>query len=334
MPPRTLIKPTAGSVAALLLVTGAGLLAACGARTSRAVGGGTDVVAAQAAFPDKHLQYPVRTTDADWQPVAAALGRTGTLAGSVVYGIPLLRTDLDVTTEGVTLKPGMLLGGYAAFAQYHDGTMLMGDLVVTEDELPRVTDALQAAGIDQTALHKHLLQQSPPIWWAHLHAMGDPLKLARGLKSALNATAIPPASPPPATEPPVDLDTAGISRALGRKGTAEGGIYRFTIARHQSVDDGTHVLPAALGLTTGINFQPLGGDKAAVDGDFVMTAPEVQHVIRALRRGGIDIVELHNHSLDDRPRLFYLHFWAAADAVTLARALRPALDATAPAPAS
>ncbi|MGN5377352.1 DUF1259 domain-containing protein [Streptomyces lasalocidi] len=243
MPPRTLIKPTAGSVAALLLVTGAGLLAACGARTSRAVGGGTDVVAAQAAFPDKHLQYPVRTTDADWQPVAAALGRTGTLAGSVVYGIPLLRTDLDVTTEGVTLKPGMLLGGYAAFAQYHDGTMLMGDLVVTEDELPRVTDALQAAGIDQTALHKHLLQQSPPIWWAHLHAMGDPLKLARGLKSALNATAIPPASPPPATEPPVDLDTAGISRALGRKGTAEGGIYRFTIARHQSVDDGTHVLP-------------------------------------------------------------------------------------------
>jgi hypothetical protein len=212
--------------------------------------------------------------------------------------------------------------------------MLMGDLVVTEDELPKVTDALQAAGIEQTALHKHLLQQSPAVWWTHIHAMGDPVTLAKGLKSALAVTAIPPASPPPATQPPIGLDTVGIDKALGRKGTADGGIYKFSIPRADTVTDGMHVLPPALGITTGINFQPLGGNRAAINGDFVMTAPEVQKVIRALRKGGIDIVELHNHTLNDQPRLFYMHFWATGDGVTLAKTLRPALDATALAPQS
>ncbi|WP_406405426.1 DUF1259 domain-containing protein [Streptomyces sp. NBC_01643] len=133
---------------------------------------------------------------------------------------------------------------------------------------------------------------------------------------------------------PIDLDTAAIDKAIGRKGTTDGGIYKFSIARANTVTDGIHVLPPALGITTGINFQSLGDKKAAINGDFVMTAPEVQKVIRALRKGGIDIVELHNHSLNDQPRLFYMHFWATADGVTLAKALRPALDATALAPAS
>nr|WP_285562925.1 DUF1259 domain-containing protein [Streptomyces hygroscopicus] len=276
----------------------------------------------------------MRTTKADWKPLADALGRTGTLMKGTVYRVSLPRKDLKVTTRGVAVKPGLALGGYATFAKYRDGTMLMGDLVVTEDELPGVTDALQAAGIEQTALHKHLLQQSPAIWWTHIHAMGDPVTLAKGLKSALAATATPPASPAAATQPPVDLDTAGIDRAIGRKGTADGGIYKFSLARKDTVTDGTHVLPPALGITTAVNFQPLGGDKAAINGDFVMTAPEVQKVIRALRKGGIDIVELHNHTLNDQPRLFYMHFWATGDGVTLARALRPALSATALAPMS
>ncbi|MGW0208983.1 DUF1259 domain-containing protein [Streptomyces sp. NPDC003233] len=333
MSSRSITKPAAGRAAALLLVTGAGLLTGCGTQTRGDAAGGTDVMAAQAA-DSRHLQQPVQTTEADWKPVADTLGRTGTLMNGTVYRVPLPRKDLTVTAQGVTIKPGLSLGGYAAFAKYKHETMLMGDLVVTEDELPKVTDALQAAGIEQTALHKHLLQQSPAIWWTHIHAMGDPATLAKGLKSALAATAIPPASPPPPTQPPIALDTAGIDKALGRKGTADGGIYKFTIARNGTVNDGTHVLPPALGITTGINFQPLGGNKAAINGDFVMTAPEVQKVIQALRKGDIDIVELHNHSLNDQPRLFYMHFWATADGVTLAKALRPALDATAPAPAS
>ncbi|UXY30235.1 DUF1259 domain-containing protein [Streptomyces sp. HUAS TT20] len=333
MSPRSRTKPTAGTAAALLLVASTGLMAGCGTQTRSHAGGGTGVVAAQAASRHQHLEQPVQTTEADWKPVADALGRTGTLMKGTVYRVPLPRKDLTVTTQGVTVKPGLSLGGYVAFAKYEHETMLMGDLVVTEDELPKVTDALQAAGIEQTALHKHLLQQSPAIWWTHIDAMGNPVTLAKGLKPALAATAIPPASPPPATQPPIDLNTAGIDKALGRKGTADGGIYKFSIARANTVTDGTHVLPPALGITTGINFQPLGGNKAAINGDFVMTAPEVQKVIQALRKGGIDIVELHNHSLTDQPRLFYLHFWATGDGVTLAKALRPALDATALAPA-
>jgi len=191
--------------------------------------------------------------------------------------------------------------------------MLMGDLVVTETELAHVTDALQAHGIEQTALHKHLLEHTPPVWWTHMHAMADnPAELARGVKAALEATAIPPATPP-GPQPQVDLDTAGIDQALGRKGTADGGIYKVTIARKDTIVDDGHVLPPTFGVTTGINFQPVGGGKAAINGDFVMTGPEVQKVIQALRKGNIDLVEIHNHSFTEQPRLFYSHFWAVDD---------------------
>ena len=124
---------------------------------------------------------PVTTSDADWKSVTDALGRTGKFGDSnTVYRIPLVRSDLQVVTVGVPIKPGLSLGGYVAFAKYDDATMVMGDLVVTEAELPKVTDALQSHGIAQTALHKHLLEQSPQMWWTHIHAMGDPAKLAAG----------------------------------------------------------------------------------------------------------------------------------------------------------
>src|SRR3954470_14090011 len=182
---------------------------------------------------------PVTTTDSDWKPVADALGRSGKLGDkNTAYRVALPRNDLQVTSYGVAIKPGLSLGGYAAFTRYADNqTMLMGDLVVTEAELPKVTDALQAHGIAQTALHKHLLEQSPPIWWTHIHAMGDPVDLARGLKTVLAATAIPPASPPPASQAPIALDVAGIDHTLGRKGTVDGGIDKYTIARKETITD-------------------------------------------------------------------------------------------------
>jgi hypothetical protein len=298
-------------------------MAGCGSATG-AVG------AADSADVDAQHghQQPIPTTQADWKGVTDTLGRTGTFdKNNTVYRIALPRTDLHVVTGGVAIKPGLSLGGYAAFAKYHDGVMVMGDLVVTEAELQKVTDALQAHGIPQTALHKHLLEQSPPVWWTHIDAMGDPVKLAQGLKAALDATAIP-APTPPGPQPPVDLNTAGIDKAMGRKGTADGGVYKFTIARKETIEENGHVLPPAFGVTTGINFQPVGGGKAAINGDFVMTAPEVQKVIRALRKGGISLVELHNHSFTEEPRLFYAHFWAVDDGVTLATALRAAVNAT------
>lgn len=272
---------------------------------------------------------PVATTDADWKPVTDTLGRTGKFGdGNTVYRIPLVRSDLHVQSQGVDIKPGLSLGGYAAFGKYDDGTMVMGDLVVTEEELPKVTDALHANGIQQTALHKHLLEQSPQIWWTHIEGMGDPAQLAKGLKAVLDATAIAPAAAPAAQQPPVDIDTAGVEAALGRKGTADGGLFKYNLARAETISNDGHVLPPTFGVTTVINFQPTGDGKAAINGDFALTATEANKVIDALRKGGIEVVELHNHMLADDPHLFYLHYWAVNDAVTLAKALRPALDAT------
>jgi hypothetical protein len=177
----------------------------------------------------------VTTSIADWKSVTDALGRTGKFGDSnTVYRIPLVRSDLQVVTVGVSIKPGLSLGGYVAFAKYDDATMVMGDLVVTEAELPKVTDALQSHGIEQTALHKHLLEQSPQVWWTHIHAMGESAKLAARVKAALDATAIAPAAAPPAQQPPVDLDTAGIDAALGRKGNP---ISLVTVHNHSLTDE-------------------------------------------------------------------------------------------------
>lgn len=274
---------------------------------------------------------PATTTDADWKPVADTLGRIGRLGdNNTAYRVALTRNDLQITLYGVAIKPGLSLGGYAIFVRYDNNqTLLMGDLVVAETEVPKVTDALQAHGIAQTALHKHLLEQTPPVWWTHIHGMGDATQLAQGLRAALDATSIGPASPPPAQQPPVDIDVAGVQQALGRKGTQDGGLLKYSIARKDNIVENGHVLPASsLNLTTVINFQPVGGGRAAINGDFILTDPEVQKVIQALRAGNIQIVQLHNHGLTEQPRLFYLHFWAVDDAVALAKALRPAMDAT------
>src|SRR5713101_1745869 len=187
--------------------------------------------------------------------------------------------------------------------------MAMGDLVVTEPELPDVTDALHGNGIDQSAIHKHLLAQQPDIWWTHFHAIGDATAIAEGVRAALDQTTTPPpASPGPPSS--IDLDTDGIDAALGTPGTNDNGIYKFSFARSETVAIHGRVAPPAMGVTTALNFQPVGDLRAAINGDFVMTAPEVQNVIIALRAAGIQIVELHNHALDDQPRLFYLHFWS------------------------
>ncbi|MFJ2893819.1 DUF1259 domain-containing protein [Streptomyces sp. NPDC087218] len=272
---------------------------------------------------------PVRTTPADWADVARVLGRPGNMLRDMAYHTGFPRRDLLVVSGGVVVTPGLALGTHVAFVRYADGsTMLMGDVVVTEKELQQVTDAWQAHGIEQTALHKHLLSQTPDLWWTHLHAHGhDAVALARGLRAGLDRTATPPARPP-RPQAPIDLDTAAMDAALGARGTADDGIYKILFVRRETVVDGHLVLPPGLGSTSAFNFQPLGGGRAALSGDCAMLADEVPHVLKALRRGGIELVELHNHHLAESPRLFFTHFWAVGDGVALARALRPAVDAT------
>lgn len=152
----------------------------------------------------------------------------------------------------------------------------------------------------------------------------DPDQIAQGIRAALDVTGTPPpaGSPAPGT---IDLDTAGIDTAMGTKGTNDGGIYKFTFARNETVSMDGKVLPPAVGVTTVVNFQPTGGGKAAINGDFAMTAGEAQRVTKVLRSGGIEIVEIHNHSLNEDPRLLYMHFWANDDATELAETLGQAI---------
>lgn len=274
---------------------------------------------------------------AGWEDVARALGRPGKLsADKKVYRVSFPRSDLKVTSYGVSIKPGLALGGYAAFTRYPDGLILMmGDLVVTEPELQKVTDVLQRQGIEQTAVHKHLLAHQPELWWTHVHAIArEAVAIARSLRVALDVTATPPAPTASSPAPAPQIDTAAIDQAMGIKGTNDDGIYKFTFKRTSPITEHGRVIPPGMGVTTAINFQPTGGGKAAINGDFAMTADEVQHIIQALRSGGISIVEIHNHALDDEPRLFYMHFWANNDAVELAKTLHDAIAQQAVTPAA
>ncbi|MEU6216628.1 DUF1259 domain-containing protein [Streptomyces sp. NPDC047022] len=300
----------------------AGALAACADSTEAVRRGGP--------AGDTATVRPVRTTLGDWTGVSDALGRTGDMKQGFMYHTGFPRRDLTVVSHGVVVKPALALASHVAFVRYADGNvLLMGDVAVTEGELQGYLDALNAHGIEQTAIHKHLLSQTPDIWWIHVHAHGgDPVAIARGLRAAFDRTGTPPpASPGPPSRSP-DLDTAGIDAALGVKGSFDGEIYKSTFIRRETILDDHMVLPPGLGSTTALNFQPLGRGRAAVSGDCAMTAQEVRPALAALRKGGAQLVELHNHGLRDDPRLFFVHFWAVGDAVALARGFSPAVHTT------
>jgi biotin operon repressor len=205
--------------------------------------------------------------------------------------------------------------------------MVMGDLVLTQTEVAPVMTALEENGIAITALHNHLLRASPATLYMHIDGRGDPVKLATAIHAALAKSGTPMGAAPVATPAqPLDLDTAMLDQTLGAKGTVSSGVYQFNIPRADTPRAGGMAVPPAMGSAIGINFQPTGGGKAAIAGDLVLTADEVNPVIKALRASGIEVTALHNHMLDDEPRLFFMHFWANDDAGKLAKGLRGALD--------
>ncbi|WP_187435901.1 DUF1259 domain-containing protein [Bradyrhizobium hipponense] len=269
--------------------------------------------------------------DADWQKVDETLGRKAAVTGDVHrYGFP--RTDLTVTLDGVTIKPALALGGWVAFKPAHGGVTAMGDLVLLESEINPVMLKMIASGLDITAVHNHLLGASPATFYMHVAGHGDPVKVATAIKDGLAESRTPlSAAAPAAPAPAVDLDTAQLDQIIGIKGQANGGVYQFNVPRRDPVtEEGMQLSPAGpLGVATGINFQPTGGGKAAITGDFVLTGDEVNPVIKALRSHGIGVTALHSHMLDEQPRLFFMHFWANDDAIKLANGLRAALDKTA-----
>ncbi|MER8532628.1 DUF1259 domain-containing protein [Mesorhizobium sp. M1005] len=263
----------------------------------------------------------------DWQMVAKTLGKSGTEMPDGVYRVGLPRTDLKVSLDGVAVKPGFALGGWVAFEPMGNKVMVMGDIVLTQGEVNPVMKKLEESGIEITALHNHLLRAEPMTLYMHVLGQGDPVTLAAALHAGLALSKTPMVNATPAaTQPQIAFDTAAVEQAIGRKGKANGGIYQFTIARAETITDGGMTVPASMGSAIGINFQPTGGDKAAITGDFVLIASEVNPVLRALRENGIEVTALHSHMLDEQPRLFFMHFWANDDAVKLARGLKAALD--------
>jgi Domain of Unknown Function (DUF1259) len=264
----------------------------------------------------------------DWQEqVGAALGKTGAAAPGGIYRVGLPRTDLKVTLDGVELKAGFALGSLLAFEKMGDQGMVMGDLVLTMDEVAPVMTKLAAGGIDVTALHNHLLRNQPFTMYMHVQGNGDPVKLATVLHAALAESKTPLSAAPatPAPPPPIDLDTAALDQTLGAKGTNNGGVYQFSIPRAEPIKDDGMDVPPPMGSANAINFQPTGGGKAAITGDFVLIAKEVNPVLRALREHGIEVTAIHNHMLDDQPHLYFMHFWANDDAKKLADGLKAAL---------
>lgn len=266
----------------------------------------------------------------DWKAVDAAMGRLSVTQPRDVHRFNFPRSDLQVTVGSVKVKPALALGGWVAFLPHGTAAVAMGDLVLTSDELAPVLRRLQQGGIEQTAIHHHLVGELPRVLYVHIHGHGDPVQLATTIRAAVALTNAPlPAPAPPGTEP-FALDTADIARTIGISGRVNGGVYQISIPRAEPIREGELEIPASMGLGTAINFQPTDSGRAAITGDFVLIGSEVNPVIRALTENGIEPTSLHNHLLEEQPRLFFLHFWAHADAAKLARGLRAALDRTNP----
>ena len=268
--------------------------------------------------------------DPDWKAVEQALGKSGQLQAGDVFRVGMPRTDLSVTVKGVPVKAGFALGSYAAFKQVGDQAMVMGDLVLLDQEVPAVMAGLFRGGLEVTAVHNHLNEMSPHVMYMHFGGHGDAVQLAKALRQALSASGTPlGSSAAPAAAAGPMLDIKQIEQALGRVGRdIGGGVYQVTVPRVEAITEMGHPLLPAMGVTTVINFQPTAEGKAAITGDFVLIDKEVNAVARALLQNGIDVTALHNHALMDSPRLFYMHFWASDDAARLARGLKAALDLT------
>ena len=264
-----------------------------------------------------------------WKAVDDAMGRQGQDQPDGAHRYAMPRSDLKVTANGIEIKPGFALGSWAAFQKMADHSVVMGDLVLTDSEVEAVMQKLVDSGIEITALHNHLLNESPHIMYMHIHGMGDPVKLATSLRDALATSKTPAAAPAPAGAPPdLGFDGKQLDMILGQSGKNNNGIYQYSVPRAEKITQGGMTVPNSLGIATGINFQPTGGAKAAITGDFVMIGKEVNAVIKALRQNGITVTALHSHMIDEQPRLYFMHFWANDDAMKLAKGLRAALDQT------
>ncbi len=273
------------------------------------------------------MSSPVRHGDklSGWEPVESAVGKNGTLSPDGIFRISFLRTDLNVTIGSIRLNPAMGLDSWVAFQQMGDHAMLMGDLVLTEDEIGPVRDNLVGAGMNVTAIHNTLIGESPRVMDLHIEGNGNPVEMAKNVRNALLLSNTP--FNVSGTDFPENnnLDRGHLDHIIGYESTFNNGIYEYQVPRNERIMSRGMEVPASLDVATTIKFQPLGGDTAAITGDFALTADEVGPVIGTLNDGGIDVVAIHHHMLDEEPRLFYLHFWKTGNTYELARGLHAAV---------
>ena len=262
----------------------------------------------------------------DTAKIEQALGRPGQKIGDI-YKVGFPRTDLHVSVHGLAIKPGLALGSWAAFSGSDEHAMVMGDLVLLEDEVNPVMEKLRASGIEISAVHNHLLDETPHVMYMHYMGHGAASELAASLRGALAVSKTPlerPAAAAVEEAPPPSWVTA-VEESLGRKGTLKGGVLSYGVPRADTVTMGGMIIVPAAGVAEAINFQAADNGNVATTGDFVLTAEEVNPVISALEEHHISVTALHSHMLTEEPRLFFMHFWAVGPAQSVGEGIKAAL---------
>ena len=252
-------------------------------------------------------------------------GKKGTVTGNV-YKISYPRSDLKVKVGDFSVAPGLALGTWVGIINMGDHSMMMGDLVLLDAEVPKVIDKLMEENLEVTAIHNHLINETPAIKYIHYHGQGDAVTLAQKIKAVLQVTATPLTPPAPQAQIQT-IDWSKVTAILGTTGKQNGMLLQYTFPRNEKTMESGMEMPPSMGMATAINFQ-MEGTRAAITGDFVMLADEVNAVVKALTDNGIVPTALHSHMLHDEPRLFMMHFWAVGDPEKLATGLKAALDKT------
>ncbi len=263
----------------------------------------------------------------NWQSVEKVFDRKGILQGGV-FKVTFPRSDLRVKIGEVSIEPRLALTSWIAFKQMGNNAMMMGDLVLLDREIDPVISKLVSNGIEITALHNHLVNESPSVMYMHFSGEGDPVKLAQTMKSALAETNTPLTTPKAKTEQSSpNINWSKVISILGKTGKQEGNLLKYSFPRAETITENGMDIPPSMGMAAPINFQMVG-EKAAAYGDFVLLGSEVNPVVKALTKHGIVVTAVHNHMLFESPRLFFLHFWGFDAPEKLANGLKAALEKT------
>jgi len=262
----------------------------------------------------------------DWKAVQDILGRKGEVDESVLR-VSFERSDLQVTKDGVPVSADLVFDCWYGFWPMKSGEiMLMGDTCVREDELPAVEKEIHEQGLDLTALHNHLIGETPKIMFLHLSGHGSAADLARKVKAVLARTATP-TGPKPDEAEKEKPDWSAITSVLGKPAESEGDIVEYGFKRRDRLTMHGETLPAtdALETTPEVKFQMLKDGRAVTYGEMILTADEVAPVFHVLTENGIEVEALHNHMTGEEPRLFFMHWWAVGKPDALARGVKAAL---------